>query len=110
MEKLQALQVAARESGFVQVEERDEGTVVWLRKEIPDAATNTHQRICIDSAANILTVYWMNAAGKIDSKTFRNVLSVQERLPLHAANDKSCNHRAGLGENVGRPGYDVPAR
>lgn len=89
MEKLQALQTAAREGGFVQVEECEEGTVVWLRKEIPDAATNTHQRICIDSAANILTVYWMNAAGKIDSKTFRNVSSLQEWLALHPANDKS---------------------
>ena len=85
MEKLQALQAAAREGGFVQVEESEEGTVVWLRKETPDAGTNTHQRICIDSAANILTVYWMTAPGKIDSKTFRNVSSLQEWFALHPA-------------------------
>jgi hypothetical protein len=85
MEKLQALQAAAREGGFVQVEECEEGTVLWLRKEVPDADTKTHQRICIDSMANILTVYWMNAVGKIDSKTFRSVSSLQEWFALHPA-------------------------
>jgi hypothetical protein len=49
MEKLQAFQAAAREGGFVAVEECDEGTVLWLRKETSDAGTKTHQRICIDS-------------------------------------------------------------
>ena len=85
MEKLQALQAAAREGGFVQVEESEEETVLWLRKEKSDAATKTHQRICIDSLANILTVYWMTALGKIDSKTFRNVPSLQEWFALHPA-------------------------
>jgi hypothetical protein len=85
MEKLQTLQAAARAGGFVQVEESEEGTVLWLRKEKFDAATKTHQRICIDSLANILTVYWMNALGKIDSKTFRNVPSLQEWFALHPA-------------------------
>jgi hypothetical protein len=85
MEKLQAFQTAAREGGFVQVEECDEGTVLWLRKKTSDAATNTHQRICIDSQSNILTVYWMTALGKIESKTFRNVLSLQEWFALPAA-------------------------
>jgi hypothetical protein len=85
MEKLQALQTAAREGGFVQVEECDEGTVLWLRKKTSDAVTNTHQRICIDSQSNILTVYWMTALGKIESKTFRNVLSLQEWFALPAA-------------------------
>ena len=85
MEKLQALQAAAREGGFVAVEECEEGTVLWLRKETPDAGTKTHQRICIDSLANILTVYWMTALGKIDSKTFRNVPSLQEWFALHPA-------------------------
>jgi hypothetical protein len=85
MEKLQALQAAARAGGFVQVEESEEGTVLWLRKEKSDPATKTHQRICIDSLANILTVYWMTALGKIDSKTFRNVPSLQEWFALHPA-------------------------
>jgi hypothetical protein len=41
VEKLQALQTAAREGGFVQVEECDEGTVLWLRKKTSDAPTRT---------------------------------------------------------------------
>ena len=82
MEKLQALQAAAREGGFVQVEETEGGTVLWLRKEKSDAATKTHQRMCIDSMSNISTVYWMTALGKIDSKTFRNAPSLQEWFAL----------------------------
>jgi hypothetical protein len=83
MEKLQAFQTAARAGGFVDVEECEEGTVLWLRKETPDAATNTHQRICIDSKANIVTVYWMGALEKIESETFRKVSSLQEWFALH---------------------------
>ena len=85
MEKLQALQAAAREGGFVQVEESEEGTVLWLRKKKSDAATKTHQRMCIDGISNSLTVYWMTVVGKIDSKTFRNVPSLQEWFALHPA-------------------------
>jgi hypothetical protein len=83
VEKLQAFQAAARKGGFVDVEECEQGTVLWLRKETPDAATNTHQRICIDSRANSLTVYWMSALEKIDSKTFRSVASLQEWFGVH---------------------------
>ena len=85
MERMQALQDAARQGGFVQVEESGEGTVLWLRKETADAKTKTHQRICIDSMSNSLTVYWMTAPGKIDSKTFRNAPSLQEWFALQPA-------------------------
>jgi len=92
MEKLQEFQAAAREGGFVAVEEgsvevekSEAGNVLWLRKEAPDAATKTHQLICIDSDANVLTIYWMSAAGKIDSKMFRNVASLQEWFASHPA-------------------------
>jgi hypothetical protein len=78
MEKLQALQTAAREGGFVDVEECDGGTVLWLRKGTSDSATQTHQRMCIDSCTSILTVYWMTTLGKVVSKTFRSVSSLQE--------------------------------
>jgi hypothetical protein len=78
MEKLQAFQTAAREGGFVDVEECEGGTVLWLRKGTSDAATQTHQRICIDSGTSSLTVYWMTALGKVDSKTFRSASSLQE--------------------------------
>ncbi len=77
MEKLQEFQAAARDGGFVAVEECEGGSVLWLRKEIADAATKTHQRMCIDSESNISTVYWMSAPGKIGSKTFRNASSLQ---------------------------------
>jgi hypothetical protein len=85
MEKLQGFQSAAREGGFVAVEECEEGTVLWLRKETPDAGTKTHQRICIDSQSSILTIYWMTSLGKVDSKTFRNVSSLQEWFALGPA-------------------------
>ena len=77
MEKLQAFQVAAHGCGFVNVEECEDGTVLWLRKAAPDAVTATHQRMCMDSATNSVTVYWMNDGGKIDSKTFREVATLQ---------------------------------
>jgi hypothetical protein len=78
MEKLQAFQAAARQGGFEDVEECDGGTVLWLRKGTSDRATQTHQRMCIDSCTNILTVYWMTALGNVDSKTFRSASSLQE--------------------------------
>lgn len=85
MEKLQAFQAAARDGGFVAVEECEGGSVLWLRKETADAATKTHQRICIDSLSNILTVYWMTTPGQIDSKTFRSASSLQEWFAVHPA-------------------------
>jgi hypothetical protein len=85
MEKLQKFQADAREGGFVAVEECDEGTVRWLRKETSNAATKTHQRICIDSQSSILTVYWMTPVGKVDSKTFRSASSLQQWFALPAA-------------------------
>jgi hypothetical protein len=83
MEKLQAFQVAARECGFVAVEECEDGTVLWLRKASPDAATDTHQRMCMDSLTNSATIYWMNDRGKVDSKTFRSAATFQEWFALH---------------------------
>lgn len=76
-------QTVARDGGFVTVEECEGGTVLWLRKETPDATTKTHRRICIDSDANIATIYWMTDLGKIDSQTFRNVPSLREWFALH---------------------------
>jgi hypothetical protein len=72
MEKLQAFQAAAREGGFVEVEEAEGGTVLWFRKDTADVGTETHQRICMDSLTNSATVYWATVPGKIDSKTFRS--------------------------------------
>ncbi len=82
MEKLQAFQIAAREGGFVAVKESAEGTVLWLRKNAPDTARETHQRMCIDSLTNSVTVYWMTVPGKLGSKTFRGVPALQEWCEL----------------------------
>jgi DNA-binding response OmpR family regulator len=78
MEIIQAFQVAARKCGFVEVEECGDGTVLWFRKATTDAATGTHHRMCIDSLTNSATVYWTNVRGKIDSKTFRSVATLQK--------------------------------
>jgi hypothetical protein len=82
MIRLKAFQTAAREGGFVKVSESGGGNVLWLRKSAPDRVTETHQRMCIDSLTNSVTVYWMAAPGKVDSKTFRAVPALQEWFKL----------------------------
>jgi hypothetical protein len=78
MEDLQALQAAARESGFVAAEESKDGTVLWFRKVTPDASNRTHQRLCLDSLTKSATVFWTNAQGQTDSKTFRSATTLRE--------------------------------
>ena len=80
MEELHTFQAAARESGFVAVEESKDGTVLWFRKTSPDASTGTHQRLCLDSMTRSATVYWTNVGGMTDSKTFRSVATFREWL------------------------------
>ena len=87
MERLQAFQAVAHESGFVDVQECDDGTVLWLRRETQDAATQTHQRICIDSLTNSVTVYWTTSDGRMDSKTFRTASGLQEWLAPDPVNN-----------------------
>jgi hypothetical protein len=82
MVRLEAFQTAAREGGFVKVSERGEGNVLWFRKRTADTTTQTHQRMCIDGLTNSVTVYWMTAPGKVNSKTFRAVLALQEWFKL----------------------------
>lgn len=82
MVKLQEFQTAAREGGFVEVKESAEGTVLWLRKSASDTARDAHQRMCIDSLTNSVTVYWMTVPGKVNSKTFRGVPALQEWCEL----------------------------
>ena len=73
MDKLTDFQVAARKNGFVDVEETDEGTVLWLRR----ATTNAEDRLCIDSSSNTATVFWATIPWKINSKTFRFVSELE---------------------------------
>jgi hypothetical protein len=82
MVRLEAFQTAAREGGFVKVGEVEEGNVLWFRKRAADTSTQTHQRMCIDSLTNSVTVYWMTAPGKVNSKTFRAVPALQEWFKL----------------------------
>jgi len=86
MIRLQAFQTAAREGGFVKVSESEEGNVLWLMKSATDTITETHQRMCIDSLTNSVTVYWMTAPGKVISKTFRAVPALQEWIKLTPEN------------------------
>jgi hypothetical protein len=82
MERLQAFQTAARQSGFVKERESEEGTVLWLRKIAPHDVRDLHQRMCIDGVTNSVTVYWMAIPGKVSSKTFRGVPALQEWCEL----------------------------
>lgn len=76
MEKLKAFQDAARKNGFVDVEETDDGTVLWLRK----ATANAEDRMCIDSVTNSATVFYATIPWKINSKTFRFVSELESWL------------------------------
>ena len=88
MEELQAFQTAARAAGFVVAEESKDGTVLWLRKLAPDTSTGTHQRLCLDSVTRSATIFWTNAQGQTDSKTFRSVSALQEWLSGVATADQ----------------------
>ncbi len=84
MVRLQEFQIAAREAGFIEVSEAGGGSALWLKKGTPDTARGTFQRMCIDSLTKSVTVYWMTALGKLDSKTFRGVPALQEWFKLRA--------------------------
>lgn len=78
MERLQGFQNAARENGFVDVNESEEGTVLWLEKDTLDPAGHAHQRMCIDSVTDSVTIFWTPVSGKAKSKTFRDIPALQE--------------------------------
>jgi hypothetical protein len=74
MEKLTEFQAVARKNGFVDVEETEDGTVLWLRR--PTA--NAEDRLCIDSVTNSATVFWASIPWQINSKTFRVVSALEQ--------------------------------
>src|SRR4029077_127948 len=80
--KLQAFRIAARQEGFLEVPESAWETVLWLCKDAPLANRDLYQRMCIDSVTNSVTIYWMAALGKLNSKTFRGVPAMQEWFKL----------------------------
>ena len=82
MDSLQEFQAAAHERGFVDIEECDDGCVLWLRQQTADAVTKTHHRICLDSQTNSATLYWMNSSEKVVSKTFRSAAGLRAWFAL----------------------------
>jgi IS4 transposase len=74
MQRLQDFQIAARNNGFVDVQETVDGTVLWMRKPTADA----EDRLCIDSLTNSATVFWASKPWKINSKTFRAASALQD--------------------------------
>jgi len=85
---LQAFQVAARWYGFIAVNETDDGSAAWFRNALPDLESSVHKRLCIDGITNSATVYWETAGAKVNSKTFRTVISLREWLDAHPAREK----------------------
>jgi hypothetical protein len=80
MEKMTGFQSVAHKNGFVDVEETDDGTVLWLRRPTAEA----EDRMCIDSVTNSATVFWATIPWKINSKTFRVAAALEEWFALMA--------------------------
>jgi len=76
MNALKEFQDVARRNGFVDAEETDEGTVLWLRRP----TTNAEDRLCIDSVTKSATVFWATIPWKINSKTVRTVYDLEKWL------------------------------
>lgn len=85
MEKLKAFQDLARSNGYVDAEETNDGTVLWLKKPTADA----EDRMCVDSLTNSVTVFWATMPWKINSKTFRAVSDLQGWLAQRPVNTLS---------------------
>jgi len=80
MEELQSFQAAARENGFAPANESKDHSILWLKKTAADPSAGALQRMCLDTVTKSATVYWTNARGLTDSKTFRSADSLREWL------------------------------
>jgi len=74
MQGLKAFQDVARKHGFIDAEETEDGTVLWLRRP----TTTAEDRLCLDSVANSATLYWATIPWQINSKTFRVVSALEQ--------------------------------
>jgi len=74
MNRLKEIQDIARKNGFADVEETDDGTVLWLRRQ----TANAEDRICVDSVTSSATVFWATIPWKINSKTFRAAAELEQ--------------------------------
>jgi hypothetical protein len=92
---LRRFQVAARGDGFVEVADNEDESVAWFRSMSPDAETNVHKRLCLDSLTRSATIYWETAGAKLNSKTFRTASSMKAWLSLNPARSAEPVNNAG---------------
>ncbi len=85
MKLLEEFEISARENGFLAIESSADGSTTWFRKELPDAATDAHRRLCVDQLTSSVTVFWATLPWKINSKTFRTIASLKAWFALVAA-------------------------
>jgi hypothetical protein len=78
MDNIRTFQRAAHDNGFVEVNESQNASVLWLRKKSSNSVREAHQRMCIDGVTKSATVYWVGIPGKVNSRTFRDVPALQE--------------------------------
>jgi hypothetical protein len=82
MQGVKDFQSVARESGFVEIGEADEGSVLWFRNATADAGSAVHKRLCVDSLTNSATVFWETVPAKLNSMTFRTASALRTWLSL----------------------------
>jgi hypothetical protein len=80
MDELQSFQAAARESGFIAANDSSDHSTLWLKRAAADPSKGAPQRMCLDTVTKSATVYWTNARGLTDSKTFRTADLLREWL------------------------------
>lgn len=92
MINIRAFQLAARENGYVEVDEYQWGDTIWFMKPPTKDSDDCPMRLCIDRLTDSVTVFWQSAPAKINSKTFRTVASLKEWLESIANNQYDRSH------------------
>ena len=83
MQGMKEFQSVALERGFVEVNDAEEGTVLWFRNATADAGSAVHKRLCVDSLTNSATVFWETGpSAKLNSMTFRTASALRAWLDL----------------------------
>lgn len=82
MQALQDFQTVARENGFVEAGESESGSALWFRNATPDAGSQVHKRLCLDSLTNSATIFWESVPVKLNSLTFRSASALRAWLEL----------------------------
>lgn len=82
MNRLRPFLEAAQKSGFVNLRESQNGTILWLNRETPNATSKTRQRLCVDALTVSATVYRIDSHGSVTSTSFRKPSEFREWLAL----------------------------